>query len=66
MCVRMCKFCVGEYLMVIPVNCVCVCYCIGDPAACVSLAHCCSHGKGVEKSDKESFRYNMQAAEMGA
>ena len=38
---------------------------IGDPSAYVALAHCYAHGKGVEKSDQNAFRYNMQAAEMG-
>ena len=31
----------------------------------MALAHCYTHGKGVDKSDQDAFRYNMQAAEMG-
>ena len=31
----------------------------------MALANCYTYGKGVEKSDQEAFRYNMQAAEMG-
>lgn len=41
------------------------CYHLGDPSACVALAHCYTHGKGVEKSNEDAFRFNMQAAEMG-
>ncbi len=37
----------------------------GDVHAFMSLAHCYTHEKGVEKDDNEAFRYHKLAADKG-
>ena len=37
----------------------------GDPLALLSLAHCYTHGKGVEKSFEKAFEHHLEASKSG-